>query len=58
MFGIKNIKTGEYLREKFENTSNIVFNSDNNSLFYLTRDKNFWTNKVYFHKLGDKFEND
>jgi len=56
---ILNLETKKYLSDEIPNTSNnIVWDSRGNGFFYTPLDQNLRHNKVFYHKLGDKREND
>jgi len=49
----KNLKTGEILPDKIENTTGkAVWANDNQHIFYIRKDKNLRAFQVYRHKLG------
>ena len=56
---ILNLETKKYLSDEIPNTSNnIVWDSRGQGFFYTPLDQNLRHNKVFYHKLGDKREND
>ena len=49
----KNLKTGEILSDKIENTTGkAVWGNDNEHIFYIRKDESLRAYKVYRHKLG------
>lgn len=49
----KNLKTGEILSDKIENTTGkAVWANDNEHIFYIRKDESLRAYKVYRHKLG------
>ena len=56
---IKNLKTGELLKDTVTNTTgSSVWANDNKTLFYTTKDKTLRSAKIHKHILGTPFEKD
>jgi len=49
---VKNLATGEYLKDSIPNTSSVVWAADNSTLFYTTDDEARRPYKLWRHTLG------
>ena len=56
---VKNLKSGEILPDKMDNTSGAVtWANDNKTLYYVTKDETLRPEKIHKHQLGTKTEKD
>lgn len=56
---VKDLGTGKLLEDKLEDTiGSIIWNKENNGIYYVKLDENWRGNRIYFHKIGTKQNDD
>ncbi|MFT3918445.1 S9 family peptidase [Cloacibacterium sp.] len=56
---VKNLETGEFYKDKIENTTGkSVWANDNEHFFYIRKDKTLRAYQIFRHKIGTKQEED